>query len=93
MINMLKENILQLAASLFDETVANRRHLHAWPELSFQEYKTSEFVANKLTDLKIPFEKKANTGIVALLARHTISIPTGSGTACRYGCVTNRRSQ
>ena len=64
---MLKENILQLAASLFDETVANRRHLHAWPELSFQEYKTSEFVAKKLTDLKIPFEKKANTGIVALL--------------------------
>lgn len=64
---MLKENILQLAASLFDETLANRRHLHAWPELSFQEYKTSQFVASKLSDLKIPFEKKANTGIVALL--------------------------
>ncbi len=64
---MLKENILQLAASLFDETVATRRHLHAWPELSFQEYQTSEFVANKLAELNIPFEKKANTGIVGLL--------------------------
>lgn len=37
------------------------------PELSFEEYNTSAFVAGKLSELGIPFEKKANTGLVGLL--------------------------
>ena len=64
---MLKEKIKQLASDLHDETVVNRRHLHANPELSFEEYNTSAFVAEKLSALGIPFEKKANTGLTALL--------------------------
>lgn len=64
---MLKEKILQLAADFHRETVQNRRHLHMHPELSFEEYNTSAFVAEKLTALGIPFEKKANTGLVGLL--------------------------
>jgi amidohydrolase len=64
---MLKENICRIARELYEDAVANRRHLHANPELSFKEYNTSAFVAGKLTGLNIPFEKKADTGIVALL--------------------------
>ena len=64
---MLKENIRRIAKELHEDVVANRRHLHANPELSFKEYNTSAFVAKKLTELDIPFEKKADTGIVALL--------------------------
>ncbi|QEC51340.1 amidohydrolase [Anseongella ginsenosidimutans] len=64
---MLKEKIRQLASDLHNETVLNRRHLHMHPELSFEEHNTSAFVAEKLSALGIPFEKKANTGLAALL--------------------------
>jgi amidohydrolase len=64
---MLKEKIRTLAKELHAEAVMHRRYLHAHPELSFKEYNTSAFVAEKLTELEIPFEKKADTGIVALL--------------------------
>lgn len=64
---MLKEKIQQLAADLHGETVRNRRHLHAHPELSFEEYNTSAFVGEKLAELGLPYEKKAGTGLVALL--------------------------
>jgi amidohydrolase len=64
---MLKESIQQLASELYEETVNNRRYLHAHPELSFKEYNTSSFITDKLKALGIPFERKANTGIVALL--------------------------
>ena len=33
------EKIKEMAASAFDEIVEIRRHLHQYPELSFQEYK------------------------------------------------------
>ncbi|MCO4292900.1 M20 family metallopeptidase [Solitalea sp. MAHUQ-68] len=64
---MLKEKIQALAKNIHNETIANRRHIHANPELSFKEYKTSEFIASKLTEWGIPFEHKAETGIVGLI--------------------------
>src|SRR5665647_888339 len=64
---MLKEDIYRLAGEFYKEAVANRRHLHTRPELSFKEYNTSAFVADKLATWGIPFEKKGGTGIVALL--------------------------
>lgn len=64
---MLVQKIKALAAQHHEETVKTRRHIHANPELSFQEYKTSEFVASKLSELGIPFQKMADTGLVALL--------------------------
>ena len=39
--------IKQLAKDYAFEVVANRRHLHTNPELSFQEYNTAKFVAQK----------------------------------------------
>lgn len=45
-----------------------RRHLHQHPELSFEEYKTSEFIQKKLAEAGIPFTSgHVNTGIVALI--------------------------
>jgi len=64
---MLKDKILQLATQIHADTVANRRHLHAHPELSFHEYETSAFVASKLDELGIEYKKMANTGLVALI--------------------------
>ncbi|MGB4776606.1 MAG: M20 family metallopeptidase [Daejeonella sp.] len=63
----LKDKISQLAKQFHEEVVANRRHLHANPELSFHEYQTSNFIASKLDELGIAYQKMANTGLVALI--------------------------
>lgn len=60
--------IKQLAKEHAAEVVANRRYLHTNPELSFQEYNTAKFVAQKLKDIGLtPQEGIANTGVVALI--------------------------
>jgi len=64
---MLKDKITLLANQIHSDVVANRRHLHANPELSFHEYETSAYVAQKLDELGIEYKKMANTGLVALI--------------------------
>jgi amidohydrolase len=64
---MLKNRIQELAASVLESTIQNRRHLHAHPELSFQEYQTVAFVAAKLDELGIAYKPMATTGLVALI--------------------------
>jgi len=64
---MNKEHIQALSQNIFNEVVANRRHLHANPELSFHEVETSAFVAKKLEDMGLEYHKMANTGLVALI--------------------------
>lgn len=64
---MLKEKVQHLASELRSSIVDNRRHLHAHPELSFQEYQTSTFVKEKLDQLEIAWSPMANTGIVAMI--------------------------
>jgi amidohydrolase len=58
--------IQKQAEALLPEITAIRRHMHKHPELSFEEYKTAEYIAKLLTDLGIPFKSGiAGTGIVA----------------------------
>ena len=64
---MLKEEVKKLSKEIAEEVISNRRHLHAHPELSFQEFQTSSFIQKRLSELNIPFEIKADTGVVALL--------------------------
>jgi amidohydrolase len=64
---MTKERIQELSQNIFNEVVANRRHLHANPELSFHEVETSAFVAKKLEEMGLEYHKMANTGLVALI--------------------------
>lgn len=62
------KTIRQKAQALFQETQGIRQHIHAHPELSFQEYETSAFIAAQLSKLNIPFTQGiAGTGIVALI--------------------------
>ena len=64
MINKIKE----LAESFFSEIVSIRRHLHKYPELSFNEYETSAYIKSILNDWKISYNDKiADTGIVVLI--------------------------
>jgi amidohydrolase len=63
----LKQAVKQLAADFAQDIVAVRRHLHAHPELSFQEYKTAAFVKEQLQQLGLQPVAMANTGLVALI--------------------------
>ena len=64
MLNRIKNIVLES----YEELILWREHLHANPELSFKEYNTAKFVANKLTDMGIPYtDGVAGTGIVALI--------------------------
>ncbi|HEV3249787.1 MAG TPA: M20/M25/M40 family metallo-hydrolase, partial [Puia sp.] len=68
---MLQQKIKQLAKKYAPEFIGIRHHLHAHPELSYQEFETSIFVQKKLTEWNIPFEIKAATGVVGLInGRH-----------------------
>ncbi|MBK9355234.1 MAG: amidohydrolase [Bacteroidetes bacterium] len=53
----IKDTIKQKAAEIFGELVEMRRHLHAHPELSYQEKETAAFVAKKLKDVGIHYEE------------------------------------
>jgi hippurate hydrolase len=53
---------------LFEKVRQYRHHLHQYPELSYQEVETMNFVAEQLTKLGIPFTKGiGQTGVVALI--------------------------
>ena len=64
---MLEQKIKDLAKQYSDEFIAIRHHLHAHPELSYQEFETSKFVQAKLSDFGIPFEVKATTGVLGMI--------------------------
>jgi amidohydrolase len=64
----LKKKVQQLSKEYLPEIIAIRRHLHAHPEISFEEYNTSESIAFKLKEFQIPFKQGiVKTGIVALI--------------------------
>ncbi|MEO6671491.1 MAG: M20 family metallopeptidase [Ferruginibacter sp.] len=61
------DKIKKLSADWSTEFIEIRHHLHANPELSYQEFETSKFIQQKLTSWQIPFEIKATTGVVGLI--------------------------
>ena len=63
----MQEKIKALARKYAPEFIMVRQHLHAHPELSYQEFETSKFVQAKLSELGIPFEIKVSTGVVGLI--------------------------
>ncbi|MEO6682808.1 MAG: M20 family metallopeptidase [Ginsengibacter sp.] len=64
---MLKEKIKNLARQYADEFIEVRRHLHAHPELSYEEFETSAFVQDKLSGWGIEFQIMSKTGVVGLI--------------------------
>jgi hippurate hydrolase len=63
----MQEKIKALAKKFAPEFIEVRHHLHANPELSYQEFETSKFVQGKLKEIGIPFEVIATTGVVGLI--------------------------
>jgi hippurate hydrolase len=60
--------IQEKAAAYFPEVQAIRHHIHAHPELSFEEHGTSAFIAGKLAAWGVKHQTGvAGTGIVAII--------------------------
>ena len=64
---MLAEKIKALANQYAEEFKSVRHHLHAYPELSYQEFETSKFIQEKLKGWNIPFSIKAETGVIGVI--------------------------
>lgn len=70
----LKKKITALSIEVFDTVKAYRRHLHAHPELSYQEFDTMKFVSEQLEKIGISHTTQVGgTGVVAVIrgAHHT----------------------
>lgn len=62
----LLEKVKSLSQEYSAEVVDSRRHLHAHPELSYQEYNTARFVSEKLKSFGIEVtDGIATTGLIA----------------------------
>ncbi|MHA3225051.1 hypothetical protein ACV7JQ_03635 [Globicatella sulfidifaciens] len=48
-----------------DELIQNRRYLHQHPELSLEEFKITQFIAQELDKLKVPYRLMEPTGVLA----------------------------
>lgn len=65
---MLPINWKALVAEQLETFIGFRHHIHAHPELSFQEFNTAAFIAARLQEWGISFQSGlAGTGIVALI--------------------------
>jgi len=67
MASTLRTRVEQHCRLYHSDVVAVRRHIHANPELAFEEYKTSEFICKKLDQYGILYQIMAKTGIVAFI--------------------------
>jgi amidohydrolase len=58
--------------------IAIREHIHAHPELSFEEFETCKYIGKQLTEMGVAFSIMAETGLVAIIQgknpeKHTIA--------------------
>lgn len=61
-------NVNQLAEAVFPYAVEARRHFHAHPELSNQEFETTRYILQELENMGIPCMTPAPTGVIAVLS-------------------------
>ncbi len=65
---MNPQRIKALASQYFAKTIEMRRHIHANPELSYQEYETAKYVVSQLKEMGLEIEEGvAETGVTALI--------------------------
>lgn len=60
----LLEKIKSLSLQEYEQVVAWRRHLHANPELSYQEYNTVKYVTEQLKAMGLSTTPMADTGLI-----------------------------
>ena len=64
---MFADKIRKRSAELESELIRIRRHIHANPELSFEEEETARFIESCLDQWNIPHARVAGTGVTGLI--------------------------
>lgn len=64
---MLLDKVKELSARILPDSIQVRRHLHQYPELSFQEHSTSAYIKSRLDEIGIRWRAIANTGVLAVI--------------------------
>jgi amidohydrolase len=62
---MINQKIKDALQEYKDELIGLRRKLHSEPELSWEEYKTTDFVCSYLDELGISYRRTEPTGVIA----------------------------
>ncbi len=66
--SITKTEVKKLSKKYFKDTIANRRHIHQNPELSYEEVETGKYIASILEEYGIPHEHGcAENGVVAII--------------------------
>lgn len=67
---MVEQDVKKLAKNFHSELIAIRRHLHQYPELSWKEKDTSDYIAQQLDKIGVTYTRGwAGHGIVAVLGK------------------------
>lgn len=64
---MLQKKVQEFAKKNLEQLISYRRQLHQYPELSFQEYQTCQFVKAKLDSWGIETQIMSQTGVIGLI--------------------------
>ncbi|WP_264740536.1 M20 family metallopeptidase [Cytobacillus firmus] len=65
---MIHNRLKELIGAYSDELKELRRKLHREPEVSWEEYKTTQFICEYFDGLGIPFKRTEPTGVIAEIA-------------------------
>ncbi|MDA6131021.1 amidohydrolase, partial [Escherichia coli] len=65
---MIHNGLKELTGAYSDELTKLRRKLHREPEVSWEEFKTTQFICEYLDGLGIPFKRTEPTGVIAEIA-------------------------
>ncbi len=63
------EYIKSKSSEILNQIIYFRRHIHKYPEISFNEFKTTEFIKSILSDNKIEHYSLTETGTIATIGK------------------------
>ncbi|MGC8974652.1 MAG: M20 metallopeptidase family protein, partial [Thermoprotei archaeon] len=63
----VETKIIELSRSLSDYVINLRRDIHMYPELGFEEFRTSEIVVRELTNAGVEHVRAAETGVIGFI--------------------------
>jgi len=66
-LDVVESRIIEFSRSLNDYVVSIRREVHMYPELRFEEFRTSELIVNELKSLGIEVFRVGGTGVVGVV--------------------------
>ena len=67
MLDVVESRIIQSSRTLNDYIVGIRREIHMYPELRFEEFRTSELIVDELKSLGIEVFRVSGTGVVGVI--------------------------